>query len=64
MISEFYEFTIHRKLMKSNETRIKRFGVKIKEISYFQNQKKFESKLGEIEEHNDLKCKIKNVNLI
>ena len=40
------------------------FGVKIKEISYFQNQQKFEPKLGKIEEQNDLKHKINFLNLI
>ena len=36
----------------------------MKEISYFQNQQKFESKLGKIEENNDLKCKINYLKLI
>ena len=49
---------------ESNETRIKWFRFKIKEISYFQNQQKFEPKLGEIEEQTDFKHKINFLNLI
>ena len=47
-----------------NKTKIKWFEFKIKEISYFQNQKKFEPKLGAIEEQNDFKHKINFLNLI
>ena len=66
MISEFDEFVSIESWWnkKSNEIRIKRFGIIIKEISNFQNQKKFKSKFGKIEEWNDLKHKINNVNLI
>ena len=36
----------------------------IKEIYYFQNQRLFEPKIGENEEHYELICKIKLLNLI
>ena len=49
---------------KANETRIKWFGLKIREKSLFQNQKKSEPKLDENEEQNDLKTKIHYLNLI
>ena len=49
---------------KSNETRIKWFGIIIKEIFYFQNQQKFGLKLGKIKEHDDLKHKINDLKLI
>ena len=66
MISEFYEFTIHAKLMKQeiHELKIKWFGFRIREIFYFQDQQKFGPKLGEIEEHNDLKHTINDLKLI
>ena len=48
----------------SNETKIKWFGIIIKEISYFQNQQLFGRKFGENEEHYELICKIKLLNLI
>ena len=49
---------------ESNETKIKWFGIIIKEISYFQNQQLFGPKIGENEEHYELICKIKDLNLI
>ena len=49
---------------ESNETKIKRFGIIIKEISYFQNQRLFGPKIRENEEHYELICKIKDLNLI
>ena len=49
MIGEFHEFDIHRKLMKQGI----QFRFKIREISLFQNQQKFEPKLGENEEQKD-----------
>ena len=36
---------------ESNETEIQLFGIIIREISYFQNQKFFKLKIGENEEH-------------
>ena len=44
--------------------KIKGFGIIIKEISYFQNQQLFELKIRENEEHYELICKIKLLNLI
>ena len=44
--------------------KIKRFGIIIREISYFQNQRLFRSKFGENKEHYELICKIKLLNLI
>ena len=41
-----------------------RFGIIIKEISYFQNQRLFGPKIGENEEHYELICKIKDLDLI
>ena len=66
MNSEFDEFAIHWKLMKRGiqETKIKWFGIIIKEISYFQNQRLFRPKIGENEEHYELICEIKDLNLI
>ena len=52
------------KFDESNETKIKWFGIIIKEISYFQNQQLFGPKFGENEEHYELICKIKDLNLI
>ena len=49
---------------ESNETKIKWFVIIIKEISYFQNQKLFGPKIGENEEHDELLCEIKDLNLI
>ena len=49
---------------ESNETKIKWFGIIIREISYFQNQRLFGLKFGENEEHYELICKIKLLNLI
>ena len=49
---------------ESNETKIKWFGIIIKEISYFQNQQVFGPKIGENEEHYELIWKIKLLNLI
>ena len=42
----------------------KRFGIIIKEISYFQNQRLFGPKIRENKEHYELICKIKDLNLI
>ena len=61
MNSEFDEFAIHGKLMKRG---IKWFGIIIREISYFQNQRLFRLKFGENEEHYELIYKIKLLNLI
>ena len=49
---------------KSNETRIKQFGFKIKEKSLFENKKKSEPNLGKNEEQNDLNHEINYLNLI
>ena len=49
---------------ESNETKIKLFGIIIWQISYFQNQRLFRPKIGENEEHYELICKIKLLNLI
>ena len=49
---------------ESTKTRIKWLGVKIREISCFQNQQKFEPNLGENDEQNDFKHKINFLNLI
>ena len=49
---------------KYSEIRIKWFGIRIREISFFQNQKNFILKLGKIEEHYELKLKINDLNLI
>ena len=49
---------------ESNETKIKWFAIIIKDISYFQNQQLLGPKIEEIEEHYDLICKIKDLNLI
>ena len=43
---------------ESNETKIKRFGLKITEKSLFQNQWKSKLNLGENEEHFNLKTEI------
>ena len=66
MNSEFDEFAIHGKLMKRGIqwNQNQRFGIIIKEISYFQNQRLFGPKIGENEEHYELICKIKDLNLI
>ena len=50
---EFDEFAITESWWKeeSNETKIKWFGIIIREISYFQNQKFFGLKFAENEEH-------------
>ena len=60
MMMKFYDFAIHGKLInkESNETKIKRFGPKIREKSLFQDQQKSKSNLGENEEQIDLKTKI------
>ena len=50
-----------RNSMKSESSDLK---LRIKEISYFQNQQKFKPKLGEMEEENDFKQKISFLNLI
>ena len=44
--------------------KIKWWRVKIREISLFQNQQKFEPNLGKNEEQNDFKHKINYLNLI
>ena len=49
---------------KSNETKIKWFGLKIKEKSFFQNQKRSAPNLGKNEEQIDFKTKIDYLNLI
>ena len=64
MKSEFDESTKSWWKEESNETKIKWFGIIIKEISYFQNQQLFGPKIGENEEHYELICKIKDLNLI
>ena len=66
MNSKFDEFAIHESWwkLKSNEIKIKWFGIIIKEISYFQNQQLFGQKFGENEEYYELICKIKLLNLI
>ena len=52
MNSKFDELSTENRLNKeSNETKIKWFGIIIKEIFYFQNLQNFGLKLGEIEEH-------------
>ena len=63
---EFYEFAIHRKLMKQEIqwNKIKWFRIKIREISLFRNQKKLEPNLGENEEQIDFKRKINYLNLV
>ena len=45
----FYELDIHKNLMKrkSNETKIKKFGLTIREKSLFQNQQKSAPKFGQ-----------------
>ena len=43
---------------ESNETKIKLFGIIIKEISYFQNQQLFRLKIRKNEEHYELLCEI------
>ena len=49
---------------ESNDTKIKLFGIIIKEIFYFQNQKLFGLKIRKNEEHYELLCEIKDLNLI
>ena len=49
---------------ESNETKINWFGIIVREISYFQNQQFVGPKIGENEEHYELICKIKLLNLI
>ena len=63
---EFDEFASTESWWKeeSNETKSKWFGIIIREISFFQNQKNFRLKFGENEEHQELICKIKLLNLI
>ena len=53
MNSEFHEFDIHRKLMKREIqwTKIKWFGIIIRDISYFKTQRFFGLKFGENEGH-------------
>ena len=66
MNSEFDEFAIHGKLIKRG-IQCKQNQViwnYIKEISYFQNERLFGLKIGENEEHYELICKIKDLNLI
>ena len=55
MMIKFYEFTITESWWnkESNEIEIKRFGLKIKKKSLFQNQQKSEPNLGENEEQNN-----------
>ena len=48
----------------TNETKIRRFGLKIKEKSLFQNQQKSATNLGKNEEQFDLKDEIIYLNLI
>ena len=64
MKSEFDKFAIHGKLMKrgiqSNQNQV----IWNLEISYFQNQHLLRLKFGENEEHYELICKIKLLNLI
>ena len=52
MMMKFYDFSIHEIWWnkESNETKIKNFGLKIREKSLFQNQQKFATNLGENEE--------------
>ena len=66
MNSEFNEFVSTKSWLnkKSNETKIRLFKIIMREISFFQNQQNFGLKLGKIEEHLELKCKIKALNLI
>ena len=62
---EIYDFTIHKKLInkESNETKIKRFGLKIREKSLFQTKQKSELNLGENEEQFDFNDEINYLNL-
>ena len=60
----FYPRKADEKRNPSNETKIKWFGIIIKEISYFQNQRLFGLKFGENEEHHEVICKIKDIILI
>ena len=55
MMMKFYDFATHQKLMKEGIrwTRIKWFKLKIREISLFQNQQKFESNLDKNEKQNN-----------
>ena len=66
MNSEFDEIAIHGKLMKRgiqwNQNQV--IWNIIREISYFENQRLFGLKFGENEEHYELICKIKLLNLI
>ena len=66
MNSEFDEFVSTKSWWKDkyNEIKIKWFEIIIKEISYFQDQRLFRPKTGENEEHYELICKIKLINLI
>ena len=66
MNSEFNEFSIYeiRGKEESTETRIKWFGIRMREIYYFQYQQLFRLKFGENEEHYELICKIKLLNVI
>ena len=52
---KFYDFAIHRKLMKQEfyKIKIKQFGLKIREKFLFQNQQKSALNLGENEEQFD-----------
>ena len=66
MNSEFNKFLSTESWWKekSNETKIKWFGIIIRVISYFQNHKFFGLKFGENEEYQELICEIKLLNLI
>ena len=66
MNSEFDEFAIHGKLRERgihwNQNKV--IWIIIREISYFQNQQFFGLEFGGNEEHYELICKIKLLNLI
>ena len=49
---------------ESSEIKIKGFGIIIKEISYFQSQQLFGLEIKKNEEHYELLCEIKDLNLI
>ena len=66
MMIKFYDFVSTESgwNKESNETKIKWFGLKIREKFLFQNQQKFAPNLGENEEQIDLKTEIEYLNLI
>ena len=65
IMMKFYDFLSKERWNKeSNETKIKRFGLKIREKSLFQNQQNSAPNLGENEKQLDLKDKINYLNLI